>query len=578
MKPLRLAALVLVPLIAAGCDVALGAYLASRDSGSKKAPLVIPPEQRFTLWVADLATAGKTDAQVVADIILAGGNPTSEWKKAGDFSQTTEIPASGALGAFDSVLILATDQQVYEIDAIEVLDTTGSTIAKGTAGSLFGDSITPDLTPIQGAPNGLVATTAATATQKAFVYLHHSATIDLARVSLWKPGSRTSGDMEWDFTHNFPNDQIAGGAAVNSAGTTYLTLREASTIGLLRVSSAGAKIQDNHVPPRDVTTVSNITASAGHSSVAIDLDNHRPVGQSTLDNVYLAVTEDAGKIRLFMYQTNKESAEWTSVALGGTVTHRVEPNGLTLDSNGDLVLAGGFDAQGANKVQHYLRKHNKDDGSDMWIASPPPAAPLDTSDSYWYSVAVSGTNSIIASGNLSPSLGVLPGLNIRTQRLLDGSPVSVSQTWDDNLDNSGSTNGIGRSVGVDAAGHVYVGGFFTHSGDNDSVILRYGSGAPPGLVHFPTSNRAGNDEILDIAVDPDGTIYAVGYETNGAQASDLVLYRISATGLIVWKRTVHENGNDRGVSVVSTPTHVIVVGELEVSAGNKDIHVRKYIK
>ena len=182
---------------------------------------------------------------------------------------------------------------------------------------------------------------------------------------------------------------------------------------------------------------------------------------------------------------------------------------------------------------------------------------------------------------MSPSLGVLPGINIRTQRLLDGSPVSVSETWDENLDDSGSTNGIGRSVGVDGSGHAYVGGFFTHSGDNDSVILRYGSGAPPGLVHFPPvslPNRTGNDEILDIAVDSDGTIYAVGYETNGAQASDLVLYKIAANNQILWKRTVHENGNDRAVSVVSTPTHVIVVGELEIAPGNKDIHVRKYVK
>jgi hypothetical protein len=160
--------------------------------------------------------------------------------------------------------------------------------------------------------------------------------------------------------------------------------------------------------------------------------------------------------------------------------------------------------------------------------------------------------------------------------------VSVTETWDEDLDDSGSsTNGIGQSVGVDGSGNGYVGGFFTHAGDKDSVILRYGTGAPPGTVHFPPASltdRAGNDEILDIAVDPDGTLYAVGYETNGAQASDLVLYKISAAGLILWKRTVHENGNDRGVSVVSTPTHVIVVGEVEIAAGNKDIHVRKYVK
>jgi hypothetical protein len=173
-------------------------------------------------------------------------------------------------------------------------------------------------------------------------------------------------------------------------------------------------------------------------------------------------------------------------------------------------------------------------------------------------------------------LGLGP-IDIHTQRLLDGSPVSVTETWNETVPNGGSTFAIGRSVGVDGAGNAYVAGFYTHA-DLDSVILRYGSGSPPGSVHL-SSTRTGDDEILDIAVEPDGTIYAVGYETNAGHGQDLVLLKIAPNNAIQWKRTVDGTGSDdRGVSVMTTPTHVIVVGELTVGASNKDIHVRKYVK
>ena len=115
----------------------------------------------------------------------------------------------------------------------------------------------------------------------------------------------------------------------------------------------------------------------------------------------------------------------------------------------------------------------------------------------------------------------------------------------------------------------------------DSFIDTYdGAAAPtPSAIPFFSLTRTGNDEFLDIAVEPDGTVYATGYETNGTQGEDLVLYKIAANKLILWKRTL-DNANlaDRGVKVMTTPTHVIVVGQIGISAGDLDIHVRKYVK
>ena len=69
-------------------------------------------------------------------------------------------------GLFNGVLIQATDAQIYHIDALEVLDTTGTTIGTATNATLFGDHV-GNLTNAAGAPNGVLADTQATATNKA---------------------------------------------------------------------------------------------------------------------------------------------------------------------------------------------------------------------------------------------------------------------------------------------------------------------------------------------------------------------------------------------------------------------------
>jgi hypothetical protein len=132
------------------------------------------------------------------------------------------------------------------------------------------------------------------------------------------------------------------------------------------------------------------------------------------------------------------------------------------------------------------------------------------------------------------------------------------------------------SVGIDGSHNVYVAGFTTGTG-LDSFIIKYANGNSTPGPHV-LSTRAGNDEFLDIAVESDGTIYATGYETNSGK-EDLVLYKFAPNGGQTWKRTIKfVNGADRGVKVLLTATHVIVVGQVTNTGGDLDIHVRKYVK
>jgi hypothetical protein len=222
----------------------------------------------------------------------------------------------------------------------------------------------------------------------------------------------------------------------------------------------------------------------------------------------------------------------------------------------------------------------------MWAAASPapPAAPLDTADTYWYAVATDATQNIFTTGNLT-SLVVPATPEGYTSKIVDTNTSSsnggVTEAWTDRSRGSNTAPARGQAIGVDGNHSVYVAGFCTGSG-LDSFIMKYdGAIAPPipAPEGFFILSRTGNDEFLDIAVETDGTVYATGYETNGAQGEDLVLYKIAANKDILWKRTLDQaNLADRGVKVMTTPTHVIVVGQIGIAAGDLDIHVRKYVK
>jgi hypothetical protein len=345
---------------------------------------------------------------------------------------------------------------------------------------------------------------------------------------------------------------------------------------MIRYDKDGNALTQNPGPGQ-VTALETTVPSVGSASIAID---------RTTDDVFIATTQNAGDIQLYMFIGNNKNPTWQFPALSGSGVDRVEPNGLALNSAGELILAGGIDSGVPNGVNHYLRKHSKANGADMWAAASPapPAAPLDTADTYWYAVATDATQNIFTTGNLT-SLVVPGNPEGYTSKIVDTNTISsnggVTEAWNDRSRGSNTAPARGQAIGVDSNHNVYVAGFCTGAG-LDSFIVQYdGAVAPPvpAPAGFFTLSRAGNDEFLDIAVEPDGTVYATGYETNGTQGEDLVLYKIAPNKTILWKRTLDQaNLADRGVKVMTTPSHVIVVGQIGIAAGDLDIHVRKYVK
>ncbi|MBV8879018.1 MAG: hypothetical protein JO332_03535 [Planctomycetaceae bacterium] len=563
-----------------GCDVAVVALLASKSGSKSKNSGRAAPDVTFRLWAAELG--GITGASEQATILANHGDPDpARWTQLDATTTSGEyaMPTPTA-GGFNAVLVQATVNQVYEIDAFEVLDGSGTTTS--TPSTVFGGNVdaVAGLSRAQGPPDGVGTLTAATDTDRSFVMMKSGSAITKFRINLWqKNAARVSGDVEWVNTLVRVNDQKAGGAALNSAGVTHLTFRDPGAIYLARISSSGNIVQDSNTD--DVTSIEGtVSTPVGTASIAINT-NPGP----DLDDIFVAATRQAGDIRLQKFVGISASNSWQVPALSGSGVDRVEANGLALNSAGELFLAAGLDAGGlGGGVNHFLKKYSKVNGADMWASASPSSPPAhgDTANTYWYAVATDGTQDVFTTGDLT-SVILLGTPDVFTTRLLDTNTATfnggVTETWASHDMGGGTTPARGVTIGVDGNHSVYVGGFTTGTSDLDGFIIKYQGGGSSAGVHF-APKRAGKDEILDIAVEADGTVYATGYETNGGQ-EDLVLYKLKPNGAVDWKRTLDFGGlADRGVQVMTTATHVIVVGQVgnNQTANDLDIHVRKYVK
>ncbi|HYF01685.1 MAG TPA: hypothetical protein VEJ18_22380 [Planctomycetota bacterium] len=569
-----------------GCDVAVAGILASR-AGKSSSSSSSAPDLRYHLWVADLSalSAAQLD-QESTDIAAAGGNPSSpRWTLAASGTAFQEVDLSTLTGTFDTVLVQAPKGQTYQLDGLEILQGTGiAEIVRETIGSTgIRSSFFANAGGAADFPDGSTADSDVTAPtdDKAFLFFRFSAPVVRFRIYIRATGAaRVSGEVEYGKRYQRPGDQLVGGAAINSAARIHLGFRESAFIGLLRFDSDGTLRDDT--AGNDFFTIEPSAASIGSPAVAIDANN----------NVIIGVTRtttspsDNGNIRVRKYAPDMLSQSWTPKDFISSGVDRVEWNGLAVLAGGDVIVAGGTDFGIGQGVGHFMRRLQASDGTDLWSVSPP-APPADAGTTYWFGVAASGSTNIYSTGDLTTTLGPVAPYSRHT---IDNPTGTLTDNWSDNRNEAGNTAGRGNSVGIDSAGNVYVGGYYTRSATGrDMVILRYTPSGPPASVHL-NPVISGDDEILDIAVASDGTVFAVGYETVGTpnQGKNLILLHVNPLGTLVRKWSLHgalAGGADRGVSVAISADSVYVVGEvtLDPDGGGAqppetDIVVRRYVR
>lgn len=574
-----LALLALVSL--AGCDVAVVGLLASRSSkSSSSSSVAAPPDLSYKIWVATIADI---DAEITA-LSAPGAQPaTPLWFQAlsnGTASAEVDLAVTVPPGAVDTVLIQCPKGQAYEVDAIELLG-TGDIVPATAAGANLRSNHFATPAEAAGFPNGVTALSGVPAANDDFAYLlvRFATPLSRFRVSIWTPANGPArGDVVYSTQYARAANQIVGGAAVNASDQLHAAFREGTTIGLLRLDANGVRtdINGNEFEPVDISA-----ASVGSPAVAIDAANA----------VIVAVTRtagaDTGNIRVRKYTADLAAPLWGAAGrdFNSTGVDRVEWNALSVLTGGDVVVAGGFDFGGIQGVGHFMRRLASSNGNDLWAGSPP-APPADGGTSYWSAVATSGAKTIASTGDLTPLLSpLLPYTRRTTDNSQDVPPGTIDEDWSEARNDAGVTDGRGQTVGIDSAGNVYAGGYYTRGGTGrDMMLLRYPPAGPPASVPL-NPLLPGDDEILDLAIAGDDSVWAVGYETvtAPAQGRNLVLFHVSAAGALLLKRTLHGGlGDDRAVSVVLSSdglkNFVYVVGEITVAGPETDVIVRKYVR
>ena len=544
-------------LLPVGCDAAAIAWLmgdknSDSDDGS---PIVAAGSPVFKVWVASIPNASAADDQLTA-LIAAGGQPSSPmWTDVGNAAITSEFGPFSNPTSINAILVQASSDQNYQLDCVEILGSQGEVLEYASGATWSNRVDFPDR--MIGAPDGSSAVTNAVVDGAAVIFTLYSGPILKFRINgqgVSQPPA--SGDTVGEGSINTPGEESPGGAAPNP-GLLDGLIDVPISVGVGGIYLARFDPDGNQVD--GVQVASGVTASEGSESVAADSDG----------SITVAATVGDGQVQVRRFDTSLNSV-WSVLFSSGLGGDRVDTNGIAIDSDGNIVVSGGRNSV-LTGVSHWMTRLSSS-GAVQWEQNSDDDV---SGPTYWRGVAIDPGGLIVSSGDLNPAL--VGGANeVRTARR---SPGGVTQ-WSKEYAEPGSPSNLGRAVAVDSSGTIHVGGYLgTSNQGRNGVLLKYSSAGDILSVAAHNGPANGDDEILDVAVDADGSVYAVGYETAPGQGENMWIRKYAPNNATVWTRTYDGgHGNDRAVSVVLLGSRVYVAGWRTNASGQKKFVLRIYAK
>jgi len=275
-----------------------------------------------------------------------------------------------------------------------------------------------------------------------------------------------------------------------------------------------------------------------------------------------------------------------AVQVGGTGSESV--NGIALDSNGNVIVAGGF----AGSITLGATALTSIGGSDGFVGA------LNSSGAWQWArrgggiiddamgaVAVDGSNNVYVVGTgwgnqtFTATALTVAGSNY------DGyvGKLNSSGAWQWISGTGGAGNVGAATVAVDGSGNAYVGGSFNGSGSFGSTSLA-ASGEDAWLSKLNTSGAwqwtrqigsSGNDYTGGVAVEAaTGTAYwsgqvatsaTFGTTTLTANSADAMLAKISTAGTWQWALQGGGSGADAGAGISLSGTNLYWTGSYTTS-------------
>jgi hypothetical protein len=567
---------VLLPLLLGlpGCDIALGVYFATKKKSSTSQSLPpSTPSVSYTLYVANFASPAAAAAEKTnLDSDANGGNPNpATWTLLGQGSATSVWPISGNMNA---ILVQGPLTQVYNIDTFERLDANGAVVEVPTSANIYFNRNVTNPTNASGMLDGVPATTVTTdPAHIPCIFALFTQSITSARIRIWG-ANQTSGDCVWSNHHELAGTDnfMAGGSTVNSTGVVYTTYVD-TTAGqswLLPFQANGTKN----------SPISVLTANASSSSsisAAVDAG----------DNIFVTASVTGGGVQIQKFANGATSATWGTTFASGI--NQIAANSLAVASNAPLHLGGTgsviiFAGQVGTGNHSIVRYDDLLTSGSFIYATTTPADPSKATG--WSGASISGGTNVLTTGDLNNStsgnIELFTEASTLTGTLLWPNPPTTT--------GGGASTNNGNAIGTDGQGFAYVAGNFgSNTHGKDSVIIQYKASDGSGLnTLYKNSTFAEANEFLGIAVDTDGTIYAVGYinqsnlvsTTAAPPVTSWWIGKFAPTGLVpVWTATFNFGlGNDQAMSVAISGNYVYVVGS-EIYTGPKTgLRVLKFMK
>ncbi|MBK6726498.1 MAG: delta-60 repeat domain-containing protein [Xanthomonadales bacterium] len=220
----------------------------------------------------------------------------------------------------------------------------------------------------------------------------------------------------------------------------------------------------------------------------------RALATDAAGNVYVGgnFTEVNGQTRTFLVRLSTSGSGaldpvWNPQVLGSV-------NAVILDGFGNVLVGGIFSTIGAVSRPHIARLSSAGAGlvDPIWNPSP---------DGVVTEIALGPAGSVLVAGGFG-NIGGQARVNLA--KVSESGAGLADPTWDPGL----AANAQIDALATDGSGRVYVGGYFTTIGGATRPNLARLSGSGTGAADAWAPGAGGF--VLDVAIGPDGMIYAVG--------------------------------------------------------------------
>jgi uncharacterized delta-60 repeat protein len=351
-------------------------------------------------------------------------------------------------------------------------------------------------------------------------------------------------------------DIIVTGRSDNGSNQDIRTLKYSTAGGILWSKFYNGASNQNDRPVKIIIDATNNVYIAGES----DVDN-----SSLIDYDYVLLKYNSGG-----------TLQWARTV--GSNAENDHPSDLAFDSNGDIIITGKADMNTNLLIT---------DNDFMTVKYNPAGA-------WQWTKFHSGTRSggsdiasaIVTDGNGNSYVaGGSENTGTQKDATVVKYDVSGNVTWFKNYNGEGDFSESGRSIVIDANDNAFVGGYTFREGHNRDILLVKLLPSGDTVCTFTyDGTQSDDDELVAVARDASGNVYATGYTKNIGQKSDMFTMKFNpATCDTMWTRTFNHSTNqsDKGEAiVVDAAGNVYVTGRSDSNPNdttdNDDIVTFKY--